>query len=444
MARGLILLEHSGLEVGSALETHLNSAGYRVRRGSCLMDASAAIDLVIAEDDPGTTYLERTRPDWPPIILLSSVGTMEKAVEAMRRGAADYLVEPVDGVSLLRAVHRALRIDRLEGRYKRIHSLSEEREGFYTGLIGSSQALEDTRQIIRQVATGPTPVLILGETGTGKELAAREIHRASGRTGEFIPINMASLGPNLFEAELFGYEPGSFTGAKGRKQGLLETAENGTLFLDEIGELDLEVQSRLLRLLDDGRFRRVGGLREIEGKARFLAATNRDPEELRPDLYYRLAGMEIRMPPLREHPDDIPPIARHFLAKLCSQIHRKPADLADDAERILKEHSWPGNCRELHHVMERLLLIHPDQERFGEYELDGILSRQTANQNPVPFASKNYHSARAEVLAQFEKTFFANLIEQTKGNISAAARNAEMDRKFLTDKLREHGLHPNQ
>ncbi|MCW8932568.1 MAG: sigma-54 dependent transcriptional regulator [Gammaproteobacteria bacterium] len=298
-----------------------------------------------------------------PVIVLTAYGTVQNAVEAIQAGAADYLTKPVSPEELTLTVQRVLEAAALEADHKFCKSRMKAQNDKHPFMIGQSPALEQTKELIDAVAPSDMTVLVLGESGSGKELVARAIHDQSNRAEKnFVAVDCCTLQENLFESELFGHEKGAFTGAQGKKKGLIEGASGGTLFLDEIGEIPPVIQAKLLRVLETGKFRRVGGTRDLFSDVRIVAATNRDlkkmseTEEFRADLYYRLDAFSIYNPPLRERRDDIPFLVDHFIRNHNFSMCVKKT-VAKEAMRKLIAYDWPGNVRELKNMMERAIIL---------------------------------------------------------------------------------------
>lgn len=347
----------------------LQAMGYIVASAHSWADAKATLEGV----DPSLALLDIRLPDADglrclpelsvqcPVIVLTAFGSIKHAVEAMRLGAAEYLAKPVNPAELELAVTRTLSADSLRRQYE--YCRNQLAPAIANNMVGSSQAFRELVRMIELVAPSDATVLIEGESGVGKELVARAIHHMSSRAqGTFVPVDCCTLQENLFESELFGHEKGSFTGADKRKQGLIEVAEGGTVFLDEIGELPASLQSKLLRLLETGEFRRLGGTQGLASDSRFVAATNRDLRSFsaeghfRRDLYYRLATVVIRVPALRERREDIPALVERFMAHRTFQRGTQK-QLTDAALQALTHYDWPGNIRELRNVIERALLV---------------------------------------------------------------------------------------
>ncbi len=322
-------------------------------------------DLKMPGPRSGLDLVRDIRHGWPEtlILVITAHGSVETAVEAMRLGAHDYIVKPVDLEMLMHQVKKAFAHHRLleENRLLRQRLTAA---GEFPEMIGQSAAIREVFECIRQIADTDLTVLIQGESGTGKELVARAIHNLGRRrSGPFIASNVGALPETLIESELFGYEKGAFSGATRRKSGWFEMAQRGTLFLDEIGEMAPKTQVDLLRVLEQQEVRRLGGSELIPLDVRLLAATHRDVQELlaegklRDDLYYRLNVVPLRLPPLRERADDVPHLVEHCLQRSCARYERKPKRVAEAAMRILCKYSWPGNVRQLKNCIERLIVV---------------------------------------------------------------------------------------
>ncbi|REJ79681.1 MAG: sigma-54-dependent Fis family transcriptional regulator [Acidobacteria bacterium] len=351
----------------------LSDLGFDCRTADC---GEAALEEIRADEPDlvlcdlsmpgmdGVELVERVVEDNPTvaILMMTAYGSLDTALAAFRNGAVDYLLKPLQQEELLAKIGRALnhRKTNRELRFLR-RAVSQAEES--TRLVGSSPEMRSVRDLIRRVAAVESPVLITGETGTGKEVVARSIHEAGhADTAPFVAVNCAALPRDLVESELFGYRKGAFSGATSDKPGLLEVARGGTLFLDEIGDLPLDLQPKLLRVLESGELLPIGGTRPIPTRFRLLAATHRDLSELmesgkfRQDLYYRLAVVEIELPPLRAHLSDVPELVDHLMVGIRARLKRQ-IDVDDSALRRLSEASWPGNVRELENALERAVLL---------------------------------------------------------------------------------------
>ncbi len=416
------------------------------------------LDVRLPGDD-GLTLLGEIagRPSSPFVVVMTAEDTMRTAVEAMKRGAADYLSKPFD---LARVERIILDLTASPGEGSEPDPVSEEPRRFRDvalpeTLVGRSPAMIEVFKEVGRVARTEMTVLLMGESGTGKELVARAVHSNSARaTGPFITVNMAALPRDLIESELYGHEKGSFTGAVERRPGKFELASGGTLFLDEIGELPIELQAKLLRVLQEREIDRVGGSRALPVDVRVVAATNADlarsVEEgrFRRDLYYRLAVVPVRLPPLREREADVVLLARHFLARYGQQLKGRAVALGKDAEAMLLSHPWPGNVRELQNVIQRALLK-LNGPRIGAAELTGLLPAAAAAErgltglvgamlDGVEPEGGRYQAA----LEAVERPLIASAIARTKGNQLRAAELLGMNRNTLRERMRALGMKP--
>ncbi len=403
------------------------------------------------------------RTDSPFVVVMTAEDTMRSAVEAMKRGAADYLGKPFD----------LARVERIVKDLAQAQPESAEHAGEPGGsdpgaeprrykdisipetLIGRSAAMIEVYKEIGRVARTEMTVLLMGESGTGKELVARAIHANSTRSrGPFVTVNMAAIPKDLIESELYGHEKGSFTGAVERRPGKFELATGGTLFLDEIGEMPLDLQAKLLRVLQEREIDRVGGTRPLPVDVRIVAATNADlarsVEEgrFRRDLYYRLAVVPIRLPPLREREGDVVLLARHFLAKYGEQLKGRALSLAKDAEPLLVSHAWPGNVRELQNVIQRALLKLAGA-RVAAKDLVGLLPAAAAQDRGVAGLVEQLLDGPAPEggryqagLAAIEAPLIAAAIARTNGNQLRAAELLGMNRNTLRERMRALGMKP--
>ncbi|HEX7629518.1 MAG TPA: sigma-54 dependent transcriptional regulator, partial [Candidatus Methylomirabilis sp.] len=354
-----------------SLDQQLRREGYGVRLAETGAEALQAArteppDLVLLDmrlpDADGVEILERLRALDPecPVIMITAHGAVGSAVRAMKLGAQDYLVKPVDPDELRLAIRKALEARSLRRQVTRLQADAAQGSTL-DDLVGVSRAVKSLRATIRQIAgSDATTVLLQGESGTGKDLVARVIHFASARApAPFQAVNCVALPEHLLESELFGHEKGAFTDARGQKKGLFEQADGGTVYLDEIGDMRPDLQAKLLRLIEEKSFRRLGGVRDLRANVRIVAATNRDlatsivDGTFRQDLYYRLKVFPIALPSLRENPEDILPLARHFLQRFLREMRREPVEISPDAEARLAAYTWPGNVREVRNVIER-------------------------------------------------------------------------------------------
>jgi DNA-binding NtrC family response regulator len=388
-----------------------------------------------------------------PVILLTAFGSVDEAVSAMKEGAFDFIQKPVDLDHLKLLVERATRQQELLRENLILREEFASRYGF-PRIVGESAAMQTVSQQLQKVATTEATVLLLGESGTGKELFARAIHHVSNRREQpFVALNCAAIPENLVENELFGHERGAFTGAGNRKVGKIELAQRGTLFLDEIGELPLASQAKLLRVLEERRFERVGGTQSIEVDVRIVVATNRDlaariREKLfREDLYFRISAVPLTIPPLRERGDDIDILADHFLEKFSRELGKPPLTLSADARRRLHDYSWPGNVRELQNALERAVILAdgPDIGRELLVCKPAVVNTDSAPANLVP-DSFSWEGSFEEVTARaqhhVERVLLENALKESRWNKTRAAERLGITPKTLLSKMRANGLEP--
>ncbi len=368
----LLVVEDEAL-IRSSLKRLLERNGYRVSEAASVREAKDSFrldefDLVITDlrlpGEPGTALIELARP--APVLIMTSFGTLKSAVDAMKQGAVDYISKPFDHDEMLMSVARILREQQLT---QQNAVLKQQVEVPATGIIGSCAPMQELFRRISKVAPMSSTVLVRGESGTGKELVARALHQQSPRKDQaLISVNCAAIPESLIEAELFGYEKGAFTGANTQRKGLVEAADGGTLFLDEIGELPLEAQARLLRLLQEKEVRRLGATQTRSVDVRLVAATHRNLKQLaaegrfREDLYYRLNVVELMLPPLRERGQDIVEIAEFLLGKTCERLNVTPLRFHADSLQAMLAYKWPGNVRELENAIERAVILADDDE----------------------------------------------------------------------------------
>jgi DNA-binding NtrC family response regulator len=366
------------------------------------------------------------------IIMITGQGTIETAVQAIKRGVYDYLEKPLEPPRLRAVLERGLKQVAFAREANMLRQKLESPLGSYGALIGKSQPMRQLYQHISQIAPTEAAVLISGESGTGKELVARTLHDLSSRRdGEFLALNCAAISPNLMESELFGHEKGAFTSAIERRQGCFEQADGGTLFLDEITEMAAEVQPKLLRVLEEGQIRRIGGNTNIPVSVRIVAATNRNPAsavkegKLRQDLFYRLSVFHLELPALRERGEDIVLLARHFLESFGERYQRAPMAWDPGFPAALQAHDWPGNVRELRNAMERLVVLAPGPNLtaadFRQFSLAAVLKEETG-EHPLS-------------LAEAERQAIERALSATGGNKTQAARLLGITPKTLNAKL---------
>jgi two-component system, NtrC family, response regulator AtoC len=449
--RATILVADDDAVIRANLALLLKSEGYDVREAADggeaargLLDPAVALALLDlkmpVQDGMAVLRAHADRLDETPIIVVTAYGGGSAAIEAMKLGAFDYITKPFDLDDVLFAVKRALTQRTLTAQ---VRALSNDRsdEADDEELVGRGPAMLQVFKTIGRVAATQEPVLILGESGVGKELAANAIHRNSGRADRaFVKVNCAALSPTLLESELFGHERGAFTGAVARRIGRFEQAEGGTLFLDEIGELDVELQAKLLRVGQTGRFERVGGEEAVQTDVRVIAATNRDlPSRIvegrfREDLYYRLNVVSLEMPPLRQRREDIPLLAEHIVRRLAVKYGWPHLALDPDAIPLLAGRPWPGNVRELQNVLSRAAIL----VRGGVIEIADL--QAPAGVSALPSVALPGSLLLRDILAETERRVIRQALEQEKWNRTRAAQVLGISRRQLFDKVRQYGL----
>jgi DNA-binding NtrC family response regulator len=379
------------------------------------------------------------------VLMMSAHSTVDVAVEAMKHGALDFLVKPFPLQALDAAVERALATSRTR---RQIATLSTERRQATAlqAIVGGSAAMEQVRTVISRLAgSDTTTVLIEGESGAGKEVVARAIHDESARHERpFLQVNCAALPEHLLESELFGHERGAFTDAHTQKRGLFESAEGGAVMLDEIGDLPPGGQAKLLRLLENKTFRRVGGVTELRTDVRVIAATNVNLEErvsegrFRADLFFRLNVVRVEVPALRDHLEDVPALAAHFIARFNQELKRQVRGISPAAMELLKGYHWPGNIRELRNVVERAFILHAGADEIRPEHLTPELRRATAarqKEKALPTVD-----GQGLVLDDVERKLIAEAMERASGNQSKAARLLGVSRDTLRYRLKKHGM----
>jgi DNA-binding NtrC family response regulator len=413
--------------------------------------ASESWDLLVTDlrmrDLDGIELLRLARRQDPelPVLMLTAFPTVETAVESMKLGAADYLTKPFLPDDFLITVKRLLEGRRLREENQLLRRQVER--GYAFGeMLGQSPAMQAVFDTIEQVAAADVDVLITGETGTGKELVARSIHqRSERRERRFVPVDCGAIPEDLLESEFFGHERGAFTGAHARSLGLLEFAHRGTFFLDEVGQLPSKLQSKLLRVLQERRVRRVGGTQEVEVNVRVLAATSLDlAEEVRAnrfriDLFYRINVAHVRLPSLRERMEDIPLLIAHFTARYAREMGREGIELDSSALQVLCGYHWPGNVRELQNVLKRAIAM-SRHDTITPGDLPEALLATTVI--PSTGSLPGFFELREHYLAAFEKDYFQRMLLNCRGNISQAAVEAHLPRGTFYRLLNRHGLDP--
>jgi two-component system, NtrC family, nitrogen regulation response regulator NtrX len=395
-------------------------------------------DVVMPGKD-GLSLLEdlKAQAVTTPVVMMSGQAHIEMAVRATRLGALDFLEKPVSTDKLLLTVENALKLQRLESENRQLKQRLGKHEIVWTG-----DTMKKIMAQVDRVAASETRVCILGETGTGKELVARTLHERSPRaSGPFVTLNCAAVPAELIESELFGHEKGSFTGAAGRHLGKFEQAEHGTIFLDEIGDMPLAMQAKLLRVLEEGEVERIGGDKPISVDVRVLVATHRNLETLvregkfRQDLFHRVYVFPLMLPPLRERPDDIPRLIEHFAAQVCAQNNWKAVAFSAEAIEALQAHPWPGNVRELRNVVERLMLLAPQ----NQVDLDTVRAALPQLSDGAPALSIG-SGTLADRVENFERDVIVAELKRSHFHVTNAAKALGLERSHLYKKAEQLGI----
>ena len=415
--------------------------------------ARTGVALVVADYDlPGMNGVElvrklRAEKISAPVLIVSGVASVRVAVDAMKAGALDFVPKPLDLEFLRARAAQALELSQAAQELEELRRKVQRRRKADL-IIGVSAAITEVRRLIGTVSHTEVAVALYGETGTGKELAARTIHEQSQRSDQpFVVVDCAALPEPLLENELFGHEAGAYTGADRKTLGLLAEADGGTVFIDEIGEMPLGLQSKLLRFLQTKEFRRVGAATQTRVDVRVVTATNRDLEaeiaagRFRRDLFYRINVFPIRLPALRERREDVGLLADHFLRAAGKEMGRVVEPLKPEALAVLSAHDWPGNVRQLENVVRRLV-VGAEGSRIGAAECEAVLGVRSpsAAPNGAKGSVEPFHAARAEALERFERAYLDRLLRATGNNVAEAARRAGIDRKNLWLKLKRYGL----
>jgi DNA-binding NtrC family response regulator len=438
-----ILLVEDDPNLRRVLAYHLEREGHRVLQapdgpGAAALLKAEPLDLVLTDvrmpGMDGMELLRKVREEKPdlPVVVMTAFGTIEDAVAAMREGASDYLTKPVEREALLLAVQKAARVSGLARENRRLRETLKERRP-EASVLGTSAAISRVMEAVRKVAPANATVLITGESGTGKELIAQAIHAMSPRAGRpFVPINCAAVPRDLLESELFGHARGAFTGAVAAQAGKFQSAHGGTLFLDEIGDMDLGLQSKILRVLQERVVDPVGSSAPVAVDVRVVAATHRDLGQavrdglFRQDLYWRLNVIPIHIPPLRERKEDVPLLLKHFYRSFGGG----ELSLSPEAEVLLAQYDWPGNVREIQNLSQRLAVLHPGREITPE-----MLPNEMARA-----ARKPEGPAEPAGLWGIEREAIAKALRENRGNQSAAARALRIPRHVLLYRMKKFGI----
>lgn len=445
--RARILVIDDDQHMCELLEERLKPAGFEVmwrltsHQGLDALeeqDFDALVTDLSLEGASGIEICQRCRENRPnmPVIVITGFGNMDNAVQAIRAGATDFINKPVEMMSLEHALDRALRDRHLREQLKRLKQANVPQIEGVGALIGTSRAMQTVYDLIRRVAVSDTTVLLSGESGTGKELVARALHAASQRaSGPFLGVNCAAMPTELLESELFGHVRGAFTDARVSRQGLFEQASGGTLLLDEIGEMPIDMQPKLLRVLQERVVRPVGGNDTVPMTARLIAASNRDLEQevdnvrFREDLFYRLNVVQIHVPPLRARGNDILLLAEHFLKSFAERTGKVPPGISPDAQRKLLAYGWPGNVRQLENTMERAVAL----TRNAQVEVEDLPEKIVTF--APSFGDDTVDLENTFTLDQLERRQIECALQRFRGNKTRAAKALGIDRRTLYRKL---------
>lgn len=448
MANNILVIEDDPV-LNHVLSDSLSRMGFQTHSALRLGEAHRFLSsyepsLVIVDarlpDGEGVEFIKNL-PDTCAAILLTAYGTVKDAVDAMKAGAAEYLLKPIDLEELEMVVKRTLENLAMRKDYQFCKTQLNNRDQKNKMLIGKSDPLSQVRKLIYAVAPTDMSVLIQGESGTGKEMIASELHRQSHRVQHnFVAIDCCTLQEKLFESELFGHERGAFTGADRQKKGLIEGAEAGTVFLDEIGEISPAIQAKLLRVLETGQYRRLGGTKDLIANVRIVAATNRDLEQMgkegtfRRDLYYRLSAFVITLPPLRERRDDIPDLARHFIEhhRFSKRINKH---FTDQAARALISYDWPGNIRELKNVVERAIILSGELPDIRPEHLSFCRGSKEDNNLGVKLSYDH-----EPTLEEIEGSYLKVLLQKYSGHRATIAKKLGVSERNTYRLLKKHAL----
>lgn len=445
MARNRILIvdDESGVRFG--IRDFLELQGYEIEEAESCEAAqhifrTSRPDIVIADymlhDGTALDLLPRLKEidSEIPLLVLTAHGSIDLAVRAIKEGAEQFLTKPIELPTLQVILQRLL--EKQRNHHKQLASKSRQVRQALDPFIGTSAAIRILGDQARKVLATESPVLILGETGSGKGVLARWLHENSPRSEEaFVDLNCAGLSRELLETELFGHEKGAFTSATASKQGLFEVAHRGTIFLDEVGDVDLQIQPKLLKVLEDKRFRRVGDVRDRQVDVRLIAATHQDigllvrEKKFRDDLYFRISTIPLAFPPLRERIEDIPVMARYLLNKLSTDLGRGEIHLNDDCVKALQAYSWPGNVRELRNVIERAVLL-SEQKQIGLKDL---------NFDGHAKIGSTYMDTNL-TLIQLEKQHIERVLQEERGRVEKAAKRLGIPRSSLYQKIKKHQI----
>jgi DNA-binding NtrC family response regulator len=443
-----IILEEKGYEIISCSRGNefINMLQENKRFGVVFLD-------ITMPDISGLQVLKKMRDKGYdiPVVVITGFGTMDTAIKAIQLGALEYITKPLDMKEVLSLTKLAMEISNKKNKNRDEQFILKEKQDTKEEVIGNSHAMQEVFKMIGAITTTPnvTPVLIEGESGTGKELVAKALHRnASNKDEPFIVINCTTLPENLLESELFGHEKGAFTGAFERKLGKLEIAKNGSIFFDEIGELSPNLQQKLLRVLQEREFERLGSNTLQKVEARFIFATNTNLEKevsegrFREDLWFRINVISINIPPLRERKDDIPLLLKYFLKRFNFELGKSVTEVPDNVLKFLINYDYPGNVRELSNLIERGIILSKDQT-FSLYSLPDIVLHNEKSPNlDVALTNFNLKKARQDMLSVFEKKYLIDLLKKHHGNVALATKTAGIERQSFYRLLKKYEIDP--
>jgi len=440
MLKRKILIVDDDRDILQLIKITLSKKGYQIKTEADpvkALEVSVESDIILVDqwmpDMSGIDFIEKIRQKGLniPVILMTAYGNLEDAVNAMKKGAFHYITKPLNFEELEIIIQQALEVSKLKEELNQLKSILE------TEIIAESPQMKNILETAKKVAPFDTTVLITGESGTGKEMIARFIHKHSIRKEKpFVAINCGAIPPDLLESELFGYKKGAFTGANTDRKGLIEEAEGGTLFLDEIGELPLNLQVKLLRVLQENEIKPLGSSKPKKINVRFITATNRNLKKMveegkfREDLYYRINVLPIHIPPLRERKEDIIPLAQFFIKKYCSKYGIKPKTLLPKAKEKLLSLSFEGNVRELENIIERSVLIY-EGNQIEDIPVS-VSERYTFNGGIKPFK---------QAKEEFEKNYLKNLLKQVSSNIAKASKVSGITRAQIYRMIKKYNIH---
>ncbi len=456
MSKGKILVVDDEQDILISLTGILEDEGYEVltsEDGKTAWETlqTEEVDLLFLDiwlpGEDGIKILEYVRRDYPhlPVIMISGHGNIETAVDSIKKGAFDFIEKPLSLEKVMVTAVKALEFRDLQQENQDLRS--RVRADFVQDLSGKSPKIQELRQQIYKVAPTDAWVLITGDNGTGKEIVARSIHKKSRRAKKpMVAVNCAAIPEELIESELFGHEKGAFTGASTTHAGKFELAHKGTLFLDEIGDMSLKTQAKILRILQEQRFERVGGGRSIRVDVRVIVATNKDLYQeiaagrFREDLYYRLNVFPLHVPALKERSEDIPVMIQEFAQAFCQENGFRPLVFKDQVYPILKAYPWPGNVRELKNFIERMHIMFAGQE-VGPEDLPPEFRRQPQKAGEEGHIQDVQETDFKNARAEFERSFLMHKFQECEGNVSRLAETVGLERSYLHRKLRSYGIH---